>query len=316
MKKMGFVKSEKENERRIALLPDDMDDLKDFADYLVFETGYGKEFGIDDKEYQANGAHTSDREEILRICDIVCDPKVGDAEYLRELKEGRTLFGWVHPHVCEEVKIILLRKKFEVYAWEEMMEEGMQVFYKNNVLAGEAAVRHACQCYGMLPAGKRAAVIGKGNAALGAVKALTQDGAEVIVYGRNQEEKLRMDIGEFDILVNAVLWDPKRKDHIIDKETLCHAKKEALLIDVSCDKAGAVETSHPTTYECPLYVEEGVVHYCVDHTPSIYYRTASSYISEQVKRFVRPLVTGEADRILESGCVIRGGHMLLKESWR
>ena len=49
MKKMGFVKSEKENERRIALLPDDMDDLKDFADYLVFETGYGKEFGIDDK---------------------------------------------------------------------------------------------------------------------------------------------------------------------------------------------------------------------------------------------------------------------------
>ena len=49
MKKMGFVKSEKENERRIALLPDDMDDLKDFADYLVFETGYGKEFGIDEK---------------------------------------------------------------------------------------------------------------------------------------------------------------------------------------------------------------------------------------------------------------------------
>ena len=196
------------------------------------------------------------------------------------------------------------------------MEEGMQVFYKNNVLAGESAVRHACQCYGMLPAGKRAAVIGKGNAALGAVKALTQDGAEVIVYGRNQEEKLRMDIGEFDILVNAVLWDPKRKDHIIDKETLCHAKKEALLIDVSCDKAWAVETSHPTTYECSLYVEEGVVHYCVDHTPSIYYRTASSYISEQVKRFVRPLVTGEADRILESGCVIRGGHMLLKESCR
>lgn len=73
MKKMGFVKSEKENERRIALLPDDMDDLKDFADYLVFETGYGKEFGIDDKEYQANGAHTAAREEILRTCDIVCD---------------------------------------------------------------------------------------------------------------------------------------------------------------------------------------------------------------------------------------------------
>ena len=120
----------------------------------------------------------------------MCDPKVGDAEYLRELKEGRTLFGWVHPHVCEEVKTILLRKKFEVYAWEEMMEEGMQVFYKNNVLAGESAVRHACQCYGMLPAGKRAAVIGKGNAALGAVKALTQDGAEVICLWQKPGRKI------------------------------------------------------------------------------------------------------------------------------
>ena len=68
-----------------------------------------------------------------------------------------------------------------------------------------------------------------------------------------------------------------------------------------------METSHPTTYECPLYVEEGSGSLLCGSYSQYYYRTASSYISEQVKRFVRPLVTGEADRILESGCVIRGG---------
>ena len=88
------------------------------------------------------------------------------------------------------------------------------------------------------------------------------------------------------------------------------------MVDVSCDEHGAVETSRPTDYAQPTFVEEGVIHYCVDHTPSIYYRDASKIISSQVKRFIRPLVTGETDEVLESGCVIRNGEMILEESCR
>ncbi len=113
------------------------------------------------EEYLSRGAKILSREEILNKCDIICDPKAGDAEYLEDLQEGRTIFGWVHPHVCENVKNLLLKKHFEVYAWEEMMEDGMQVFYRNNEFAGEAAVNHGCQCCGILPEGKKAAVIGK-----------------------------------------------------------------------------------------------------------------------------------------------------------
>ena len=92
--------------------------------------------GVSDEEYLSRGAKILSREEILNKCDIICDPKAGDAEYLEDLQEGRTIFGWVHPHVCENVKNLLLKKHFEVYAWEEMMEDGMQVFYRNNELAG------------------------------------------------------------------------------------------------------------------------------------------------------------------------------------
>lgn len=58
---------------------------------------------------------------------------------MQDLAEGKTIFGWVHPHVCEEMKQLLLEKRFSVYAWEEMIDNGMQVFYRNNELAGEAS---------------------------------------------------------------------------------------------------------------------------------------------------------------------------------
>ena len=128
MRTIGFVNSHKENERRIALLPEDLDELTDIASWIVLEKGYADRMGRSDEEYLSRGAKVLSREEILRECDIICDPKAGDAEYLEELKDGRTIFGWVHPHVCEEVKNLLLRKHFQVYAWEEMMEDGMQVF--------------------------------------------------------------------------------------------------------------------------------------------------------------------------------------------
>ena len=316
MKTIGFINSHKEHEKRIALLPEDMGDLKDISSNLFFEHGYGQNLGISDEEYQRQGACIASREEILKKCDIICDPKAGDGEYLTEIPEGRTIFGWVHIHVDPAVKQILLDRKYQVYAWEEMMEDGMQIFYRNNELAGEAAVLHACHCCGILPEGKNAAVIGRGNTAHGAYRALLRGGAQVTVYGRKQEEELRKDLGKYDVIVNAVLWDPERKDHIISREDLKKMPPRSLLIDVSCDAHGAVETCIPTAYENPIYVEEGIIHYCVDHTPSIYFREASRYISEQVKRFVKPLVMEQRDPVLESGCVIRDGSVILEESCR
>ncbi|MCI6243255.1 MAG: hypothetical protein MR646_08165 [Agathobacter sp.] len=115
-----------------------------------------------------------------------------------------------------------------------MMEQGMQVFYRNNVLAGEASVLHAAQCAGMLLYGKKAAVIGRGNTAQGAIRALSCNGACVTVYGRKQEDKFRNDLGNYDVVVIAVLWDPKRTDHILSRSALKTMKPNALVIDVSC----------------------------------------------------------------------------------
>jgi N5-(carboxyethyl)ornithine synthase len=107
-------------------------------------------------------------------------------------------------------------------------------------------------------------------------------GADVVVYDRHTEQLLSKELGEYDVIVNALLWDTKRTDHIIYREDLKRMKKGAMIIDVSCDRAGAIETSVPTTLENPTYVVDGITHYVVDHTPSLFYKTTSKCISEVV----------------------------------
>lgn len=315
-KTMGFVNSHKDNENRIALLPCHMQDLKETAGFLFFERGYGSKLGIADEQYEQMGAAIISREEILRKCDIICDPKIGDAEYLGELRKGITIFGWVHPHVNPAMKKLLLDRQLRVYAWEEMMENHTQVFYRNNILAGEASVIHGCISYGVLMEGKRAAVLGRGNTAMGAYKTLVSNGAITVIYGRKQEQQFKKEMGQYDIIVNAVLWDPKRRDHIISIEDLKELKKEALLIDISCDEHGAIESSHPTAVLNPIYSEKGIAHYCLDHSPSLFYRSASGFISEKTALFIKALVMDTKNSVLESSRIIDNGEMIHAESCR
>ena len=85
---------------------------------------------------------------------------------------------------------------------------------------------------------------------------------------------------------------------------------------MSCDEHGAIETSHPTAMESPIYMEEGIAHYCLDHSPSLFYRSASEFISEKTALFIKPLVLETEDGVLEGCRVIDGGKMILEESCR
>src|SRR5690606_25611874 len=97
--------------------------------------------------------------------------------------------------------------------------------------------------------------------ARGALKILTVLGADVTVYDKKTEKLLRKEISKYDVIVNGVLWDVNRTDHVIYKSDLSKMKKGALIIDISCDLNGAVESCIPTTIENPCYVVNGIAHY-------------------------------------------------------
>ena len=301
---VGFPISHKENENRRALIPDDIKKIRN-SNMLFFERSYGEGLGFSDDDYVAAGANIVSREEVL-LKDIICDPKIGDADYLGQLK-NQTIFGWVHAVQNREITDTLINGSLTAYAWEDMFELNQHVFWRNNEIAGEAAIMHAFRCYGKMPYNTKVALLGRGNVANGALKILTLLGSEVFVYGRKTEELFKKKLHEYDVIVNAVLWDTNRTDHIISREDLSLMKKNSMIIDISCDRAGGIETSIPTTIEDPVYTVNGIQHYVVDHTPSLFFKTATESISEQVARFLDDIIEKNANTIIDNALIIEDG---------
>ncbi|NLW49434.1 MAG: N(5)-(carboxyethyl)ornithine synthase, partial [Candidatus Brocadiaceae bacterium] len=256
MRTVGFPIPGKEQELRRALVPDDLRLVRD-PSALVFERGYGAPLGCDDASYASKGARIGTRAEV-DACPIVCDPKpVVEASYYGP---GKTLFGWVHAVQGRAMTDLLLRHRMTAVAWEDMFEGGRHCFWRNNELAGEAAVAHAFLQWGHVPYDCRVAVIGTGNVAMGAIRAAERGGCTVRVYDALTSGRLREEIECYDVIVNAVLWDVTRTDHLVYESDLDRLRPGSLIVDVSCDEAGAIETSRPTTVADPIYVRRGIVH--------------------------------------------------------
>ena len=188
MKTVGLLISHKENEKRRALIPSDICQIK-HKDLIYVESGYGAVLGYSDEYYVSQGVHVVSREEVLTK-DIICDPKIGDAEYLNTLS-NQVIFGWVHAVQNRDVTDKIIAGHLTSVAWEDMYEDGRHSFWRNNEIAGEAAVFHAYMCHGIFPYNTKAAVLGRGNTAKGAVKTLNYMGADVTLYDRKTEGLFR-----------------------------------------------------------------------------------------------------------------------------
>lgn len=305
LKTMGFVISHKENEKRLVLLPENLSAIKQ-RDQLTFEKGYGEKYNIKDQDYLAQGCHIGSRQEVLEK-DIISEPKIGDAGFLNQLAPKQILFGWLHAPKDSSRMRLLQKQGVTAYEWADIYHNERHLFWENNQLAGMAAVYHAFQVYGRVVSRTKVAVLGRGNSAQGAIRLLNQLGAEVTIYNRQQEGLFQKELSQYEVVVNAVLWDKQRTDHIITRQDLKRMKKNSLLIDISCDRAGAIETSRPTTVEKPFYYEEGVAHYVVDHTPSIFFRTASEGISRVVSPYIDQLISGDLSESLNDALIIKEG---------
>lgn len=307
MKTIGFPISQKQNEKRRCLIPSDIKNIEN-KNYIFIEDGYGEVLGYTDKDYINEGVQIANKEEVLSK-EIICDPKIGDADYIRDLK-NQTIFGWVHAVQNKKITDFLIQNKLTAYAWEDMYEDGRHTFWRNNEIAGEAAVIHAYTIHGLFPYDTKVAILGRGNIARGALKILTFMGADVTVYDRRTEKLFQKELNQFDVIVNAILWDNSRTDHIIYKSDLKRMKKDAMIIDISCDRNGGVETSKPTFLDSPIYEVDGIVHYAVDHTPSIFYKTISATLSEIISKNIDMLIVGKPNDILSNALIVKDGIVL------
>lgn len=310
MNTIGFPISVKENERRRALVPGDLERLTS-TDNLYLEVGYGESLGYTDEDYLKRGANLVPRGKIL-TCDIICDPKVGDASYLDSLQQGTVVFGWAHAVQNRHITDAFIENKLTVVAWEDMFEGPRHVFWRNNEIAGEMAVLHAFSLYGKLPSDCRVALLGRGNVARGAYKALIGLGADTHTFTRDSRLQLLEELSDFDVIVNGLLWDAATSERMILRSDLEKLSRPSMIIDVSCDRHGTIETSVPTTIEDPTFVLDGVLHYAVDHTPALAAISASAALSTQVVKYLEFFrdASWQAHPVLGPATILRDGVVI------
>jgi alanine dehydrogenase len=182
-------RSQKENERRLALHPRHLAKIPDdLRSRIYLEHGYGEDFGFTEDQLKSSVAGFRTHEEIVAQCDIVLQPKpvLGD---ITELRDGQVLWGWPHCVQDEQLTQVAIDNRLTLIAFEAMNHWnrdgsfGLHVFHRNNELAGYCSVLHALGLAGMNGSygrGLRAVVIGFGATARGAVGSLTALGVHEV----------------------------------------------------------------------------------------------------------------------------------------
>ncbi len=348
-------RSSKPNERRLPIHPDHIDRISaDIRSRLYFETGYGDPFGVSDDHIASRTAGIRSREDLIAACDVIVLPKPLASD-LQALRQSQIVWGW--PHCVQDKKLtqIAIEKQLTLVAFEAMNHwsaEGsfnLHVFHKNNELAGYCSVLHALQLTGSTgDYGRRlrAAVIGFGATARGAVTALNAHGihevdvltqrgvtavsspihsARIVNFDLDGEnprrsraltETGRVPLAEFiadhDVIVNCVLQDTNSPLTFLRNEDLDAIDPGTLIVDVSCDEGMGFEWSRPTSFEDPMFVVGNNVHYyAVDHSPSYLWNSATWEISEALLPFL-PVISGgpeswDADETIRRSIEIRNG---------
>ncbi|HEY3610314.1 MAG TPA: N(5)-(carboxyethyl)ornithine synthase [Pseudonocardiaceae bacterium] len=348
-------RSRKENEHRLPIHPLHLDRIDaDLRSRIYLEHGYGERFGISDERLAGNVAGLRSRAQLIADCDVILLPKPL-APDLADLRDGQILWGWPHCVQDEKLTQLAIDGKLTLIAFEAMHHwhaDGtfnLHVFHKNNELAGYCSVLHALQLAGSTgDYGRRlrAAVLGFGATARGAVTALNAHGvhdveiltnralgavaspihsAQMLHFDHDDADPRRSSLvsddgrvplagflAEHDIIVNCVLQDTDAPLTFLVDDDIATLTPGTLIVDVSCDEGMGFSWARPTSFTEPTFVVgDNVLYYAVDHTPSYLWNSATWELSEALLPHLRTVLAGpdawDAGETIRRAIEIRDG---------
>jgi N5-(carboxyethyl)ornithine synthase len=289
--RLGFIKPNYPNEKRVALLPVH---IKDFENELIIESGFGESLDISDAEYEAKGCTIKSREEIFTECNTLFNLKLLQPSDYDKVREGQMIIGWTHP-TGSGTKFMELQgipKKLVIVDLDNIYPfifyNGRKIsisfikpnfIWRNSFMAGFSSTLHAILSVGILPdSNTKVAVLASGNVAQGAYKAISKFNCDIRLFYRKTMDLFYESIGDYDIIINGIEIDDDNS-HIITKEDIKKIKKGCLMLDAAADAGRAIEGTKYTTIGNPIYLEDGKYFYEVNNSPSIFYRESSRIIS-------------------------------------
>ena len=332
---IGIPKEIKEQEQRVALLPSAAEQLIRRGHSVLVQKDAGLGSGYPDEDYVKAGAEIVDTaKEVFARAEIIVKVKEPLKTEFPLLRKGQILFTYLHLAASNSLTEALLDSGVTAVAYETiqignrlpLLEPMSEIAGRMSVVMGAYFLAKHNGGSGVLLGGVpgvlpgRVVVIGGGTSGVNAARMATGLGADVTILDVDVERLRFLDltIGNTDtlysseanlhelmpttdLLIGAVLLPGAKAPKLVTRAMLRKMKRGSALVDISIDQGGCAETSRPTTHVDPVYVEEGVTHYCVANMPAAYARTATQALTNVTYRYVELL----ADHGLEKACQLQ-----------
>src|SRR3981189_3341536 len=329
---LGAPKEIKEQEQRVALLPSAVEQLTRRGHTVLVEKNAGVGSGYPDEDYVKAGAEIVDQaKDVFARADMIVKVKEPLPAEFSLLRKGQILFTYLHLAASKPLTEALLKSGVTGIAYETiqvgnrlpLLEPMSEVAGRMSVVMGANFLAKYNGGSGVLLGGVpgvlpgRVVVVGGGTSGVNAARMAMGLGAEVIILDVDLERLRYLDLAmanantlysseanlqdlmaDCDLLIGAVLLPGAKAPKLITRQMLRKMKPGSVLVDISIDQGGCAETSRPTTHLDPVYVEEGVTHYCVANMPAAYARTATQALTNVTYRYVELL----AEFGLEGAC--------------
>ncbi|MEY2541887.1 MAG: alanine dehydrogenase [Verrucomicrobiota bacterium] len=338
---IGVPKEIKEQEQRVALIPSAVEQLTRRGHSVLVEKNAGVGSGYPDEDYKKAGAEIVDlAKDVFGRADMIVKVKEPLKTEFPLLRKGQILFTYLHLAASKALTDALLKSGVTGIAYETiqvanrlpLLEPMSEVAGRMSTVMGAYYLAKHVGGSGVLLGGVpgvspgRVVVIGGGTSGVNAARMATGLGADVTILDVDLDRLRFLDLTmentrtlfsteahlhelmpTTDLLIGAVLVPGAKAPKLITRAMLKKMRPGSVLVDIAIDQGGCAETSRPTTHVDPVYVEEGVTHYCVANMPAAYARTATQALTNVTYRYVKLL----ADHGLEGACekqpTLRGG---------
>ncbi|HXA09757.1 MAG TPA: alanine dehydrogenase [Chthoniobacterales bacterium] len=329
---IGIPKEIKQQENRVSLLPSAAYQLTKRGHTVLVEKSAGVGTGYPDSDYAASGATIIDQaRDLFQQAEMIVKVKEPlPAEY-GLLRKGQILFTYLHLAASRPLTEALLKSGVTGVAYETiqvgnrlpLLEPMSEIAGRMSVVMGAYFLAKHNGGNGVLLGGVpgvlpgKVAVLGGGTSGVNAARMATGLGADVTILEVDLERMRFLDMTmhsantlysseahlqelmpAVDLLIGAVLVPGAKAPKLITRDMLREMRPGSVVVDIAIDQGGCVETSRPTTHLNPVYVEEGVIHYCVANMPAAYARTATQALTNITYRYVELL----ADLGLKEAC--------------
>lgn len=347
---VGVPKEIKPQECRVGLVPASVREIVNHGHQVLVEKNAGLGIGIDDAAYREAGARVVDTAaEIFERCELIVKVKEPQPEEYRQLREGQTLFTYLHLAPDPEQVKGLIASGCTAIAYETVEAGGIlplltpmsQVAGRMSIQAGMHCLEKAQGGSGILLGGvpgvapANVVVIGGGVVGTNAIRMAMGMEANVIVLDKSLKRLNELDfqfgsklrtifatseaieayVHDADLVVGAVLVHGAAAPKLVTRAMLKRMRPGSVIVDVAIDQGGCLETSRATTHSEPTYVEDGVVHYCVANMPGAVPRTSTFALNNATFPFVLSLVNKGvkeallADKHLLNGLNVHAGKV-------